>query len=274
MKKILLAVAENKLPEGAFEFIRQLNEINPVMVTGVFLREIVYTFDPPFSYYGMVGGTTFSAETEAIVMEDIQKRITWFEKSCQTNGIEHRIHNDSDDLVVSELVKETRFSDLLVVSAEAFYHLSETTEPEGYLKSILHLAECPVLIVPNKFNFPEKTVLTYDGSESSVYAIKQFSYVLNEFCNKEAVVVFEASQEKEMPDAVLIHELAARHFDAPAFLLLHKDMLRLSAWIKGLQSPILVAGSYSRSDFSELFKKSFVSKIVRDHNMPVFIAHK
>mgnify|MGYP001546008814 CR=1 FL=1 len=275
MKKILLAVAENKLPEGAFEFIRQLNEINPVLVTGVFLREIIYTFDPAFSYYGMVGGTTYSPETEAIVQEDIQKHIKWFENACQKNNIEYRIHNDTDDLIVHELVKETRFADLLVVSAEAFYQLSETTEPEEYLKSILHLAECPVLIVPQKFSFPENVALTYDGSDSSVYAIKQFAYVLNEFCNKEAVVVYEASEKDEtMPDEVLIHELTARHFNAPTFLMLQEDILRLSAWVKAQQSSILVTGSYSRSNFSELFKKSFVSDIIREHKLPVFIAHK
>ncbi len=274
MKKILLAVAENRLPEAAFEFIRQLNEINPVQVTGIFLREIFYTPDPAASYYGMVGMPENSPGTEVIVQQKFEKRFNWFEKACQKNNIEYRIHDDTDKLVVPELVKETRFADLLVVSAETFYKLSETTEPEGYLKSILHLAECPVLIVPSKFSFPEKIVLTYDASEGSVYAIKQFSYVLNELCDKETIVVFEASKEEEMPDAVLIHELAARHFNAPTFLMLHKDMLRVPAWLKGLQSPILVAGSYSRSDFSEIFKSSFVSKIIRDHKMPVFIAHK
>jgi len=275
MKKILLAVAENKLPEGAFEFIRELNEINPVLVIGVFLREIIYTVDPAFSFYGMVGGVTYSAETEAIVKEDIQKRIDWFEKSCRKNKIEYRIHNDSDDLVVHELVKESRFADLLVVSAEAFYQLSEATVPEGYLKSILHLAECPVLIVPQKFNFPESVALTYDGGESSVYAIKQFAYVLSEVCNKETVIVFEASEKDEtMPDENLIHELAARHFNAPNFLMLQKDLFKLSAWANVQQSSILVTGSYGRSELSQIFKKSFVSEIIRNHKMPVFIAHK
>jgi len=43
MKKILLAFAENKLPESAFEFVRRLNEINPLLVTGIFLGEVVYS---------------------------------------------------------------------------------------------------------------------------------------------------------------------------------------------------------------------------------------
>jgi len=275
MKKILLAVAENKLPESAFEFIRQLNEINPVLLTGVFLREIIYTFDPAFSYYGMLGGSTYSPETEAIMQEDTQERIEWFEKACRKYNIEYRIHNDTDDLVIPELVKESRFADLLVVSAEAFYHLSETTEPEGYLKSILHLAECPVLIVPSSFTFPEKVALTYDGGESSVYAIKQFAYILNEFCNKEAVVVYQASGKDEtMPDEMLIHELAARHFNAPAFLMLRENIFKLGEWANAQQSAILVTGSYSRSNLSELFKKNFISEIIRAHKMPVFIAHK
>ncbi len=275
MKKILIAIAENKLPEGAFEFIRQLNEINPVLVTGVFLREVSYYAEPIMSYYGGMGVPAYSPEIEAISQEEIKKRIQWFESSCQKNNIEYRIHNDTDNLIVQELEKETRFADLLIVSAEAFYNLAESTEPQGYLQSILHLAECPVLIVPQKFQFPENIIFAYDGSKSSVYAIKQFAYVLNEFCNKEAVVVYEDSEgERKMPDEVLIHELAARHFSALNFLTLDKDLFRLSAWIKAQKSPILIAGSYGRTGFSEIFKKSFIGNILKEHKLPVFITHK
>lgn len=275
MKKVLLAIAENKLPESAFEFISRLNEINPLLVTGIFLREIIYMPDPAFSYYGMVSGAGHNAEAEAIVQKDIQRRTDWFEKACQKKHIEYRVHNDTDDLIVEALVKETRFADLLVVNAEAFYQLSELTEPEGYLKSILHLAECPVLIVPQKFSFPENVVLAYDGSASSVYAIKQFSYILNELCNKDVMVVHEAAANSEkIPDEALIEELAARHFNTPNLLMFHKHMMRLAEWVKVKQSAMLVTGSYSRSNFSEMFRKSFVSKIIRDHKMPVFIAHR
>jgi len=275
MKKILIAVAEDQLPEGAFEFIRQLNEINPVLVTGVFLRKVTYYTEPALSYYGGMGVPPYSPEKETVVPEEINQQIKWFESSCQKNNIEYRVHNDTDDLIIHELEKETRFADLLIVSAEAFYNLSEATEPEGYLKAILHLAECPVLIVPKKFQFPENIIFAYDGSRSSVFAIKQFAYVLPELCKKEIVVAYEGKENQEnIPDEILIHELTARHFDALSFLKLDKDNFSLSSWIRERKGAMLVTGSYSRSGLSELFKKSFVAEIIRQHKFPVFIAHE
>jgi hypothetical protein len=275
MKKILLAIAENKLPENAFEFIRQLNEVSPVLLTGVFLRQIVYSLEPELGFYGGMGIPVYTTEMEVLTQEDVNKQINWFTAACLKNKIEYRIHDDTDDLILHELKQESRFADLLIISEDAFYHLTETTEPGEYLKSILHLTECPVLIVPEKFEFPENVIFSYDGSESSVYALKQFSYVLTELCNKEAVVVYENSDgERKMPGEILIHELAARHFSALSFLTLDKDLFRLSACIKMQQSPILIAGSYGRSGFSEIFKKSFIDNILKEHKLPVFIAHK
>jgi hypothetical protein len=275
MKKILIAIAEKNLPEGAFEFVRRLNEINPVLVTGVFLREVVYALDPALAYYEGTGAPVFNSETKSFSQSEIKKRIDWFESLCKKNSIEYRVHNDTDDLIIHNLIKETRFADLLIVSAEAFYHLSESTEPEGYLKSILHQAECPVLVAPQKFDFPNNVILAYDGSESSVYAIKQFSYVLSEFCNKEAVVVYEGKEDTEnFPEEILIHELAARHFKALRFLRINKDMFRLSSWVSKKPESMLVTGSYGRSNLSELFRKSFVADVIREHKSPVFIAHK
>lgn len=77
----------------------------------------------------------------------------------------------------------------------------------------------PVLIVPQKFYYPENIILAYDGSESSLYAIKQFAYIFPEFCNTNITVVFAAKEnDRAMPDELLIHEFAARHFNDLNFL--------------------------------------------------------
>ena len=129
--------------------------------------------------------------------------------------------------------------------------------------------------MPQNFDFPDNVILTYDGSESSIYAIKQFSYVLSEFCNKEAVIAYEGKKDEEdLPDKILIHELAARHFNALSFLKFGKDNFKFSSWINERKGALLVTGSYGRSGFSELLRKSFAGEIIRKHQLPVFIAHK
>jgi hypothetical protein len=60
----------------------------------------------------------------------------------------------------------------LIINEDAFYYLADSKELDKYLGSILHLAECPVLIVRQKFKLPHELLAAYDGSESAVYALK------------------------------------------------------------------------------------------------------
>ena len=62
-------------------------------------------------------------------------------------------------------------------AADLFIKNLSAEESDEYLKDALHASECPVLVVPEKFDFPESNILAFDGSESSVYAIKQFVYM-------------------------------------------------------------------------------------------------
>ena len=43
------------------------------------------------------------------------------------------------------------------------------------MRTAVHDAECPVLIVPEDCPFPVNVILAYDGSDDSVFAMKQFA---------------------------------------------------------------------------------------------------
>jgi hypothetical protein len=47
-----------------------------------------------------------------------------------------------------------------------------------------------------------------------------------------------------------------------------------NTWAKEKQGSILISGAFSRSVFSQIFKNSFVTDVIRDHKLPVFIAHR
>jgi hypothetical protein len=48
----------------------------------------------------------------------------------------------------------------------------------------------------------------------------------------------------------------------------------VTSWTIQKPAPIVVAGSYGRSAFSQVFKKSFITEIIADYKTPVFIAHR
>jgi hypothetical protein len=199
-----------------------------------------------------------------------------FIENCEKSQIEFRVHEDLKDFSLAELKKESRFADLLIIGSEAFYENIGTEEPNIYLQEALHDIECPAVVVPEKYAFPENNILAYDGSESSVFAIKQFAYLFPEFASNNTILVFAKSKEvEELPDQDYIEELAARHFTNLTLERIQLDPVKFfDSWLLENQKAILISGAFGRSDISRLIRKSFIVEMLMDHRMPVFIAHK
>ena len=275
MKKILLAFDGTHFSEGAFEFARRLNETSPVLLTGIFLPKADYANLWSYSAAG-VGGPLFIPVTEEDNTRLIDKNKDHFETQCRNNNIDYRIHNDFEDFALPELKKETWFADLLIIGSESFYENAGTAEHNEYLEETLHGVACPVILVPEKFDFPDNTVLAYDGSESSVYAIKQFAYLFPEFIKNKALLVYSGNPEdNKIPNEINIEELTARHFSDLTISKLNMNSKQVfNTWLSFKKAAILVSGSFGRSALSRLFRKSFISGIIKQHKMPVFIAHR
>ena len=274
MRKILLVFDGINFSEGAFEFARHLNEKNPVLVAGVFVPQV--NFANLWSYAAAGSGATTIPLIEDEEAKEIEKNIERFRQLCEKHKIEYRVHKDFYDFALPELKKESRFADLIIIGSEKFYANIGGNGPNDYIKNALHDAECPVLIVPEKFKFPENNILSYDGSESSVFALKQFAYLFPEFVGNPSLLVYAKNEnENEIPNLEYIEELAARHFPDLTIMKLHFDPKEhISRWISEKQSPILVSGSFGRSSISRAFRKSFIKDVIKDHKCPVFIDHR
>ena len=273
MKKIILAFDGANFSEGAFEFARKLNELQPILLTGIFLPQASIS---NLWSYADVGGGPLIPMIEPVDDTLIEKNILHFEQLCKHNKIDYRVHKDYFDMVLPELKKESRFADLLILGSEVFYENFGSQLPNQYLEDAVHDVKCAVLLVPEKYEFPESIILAYDGSEESVFAIKQFAYLFPELSHKEALLVYaNENKEEDFPDKIQIEELVARHFRNLTLIKLDVNPTKyFSAWVSEKKSCMLVSGSYGRSGLSQLFKKSFVKEVIADHKVPVFIAHK
>jgi nucleotide-binding universal stress UspA family protein len=274
MKKILLAFSGRHFSKTAIEFAENLNEKTPILLTGAFLAHVDYA--NLLSYWG--GGSAGPLFVPVVEGEDsdaVQENIRRFETFCIKNGIEYRIHKDFDDFALPELKKETRFADLLLISGESFYKDPGSNEPSEYLKEALHGVECSVVVIPEESVFPGANILAYDGSAQSVFAIKQFAYLFPELTGNETILIYADKKEsEELPDEVNIEELAARHYSDLVISRVHanpKDFFH--SWLLEKKNSILVSGAFGRSGLSRLFHKSFVSDVIKEHRLPVFISH-
>ena len=274
MNKILVAFDGTHFSEGALNFIRNRNEISKILVTGVFLPKLDFA-DLRRSYSDGMIGPLFIPVEEKPDSSEIEKNILRFEAFCIKNQIEFRVHRDFENFAMPELKKETRFAHLLVIGSESFYKNLGTEEPNEYLQDALHSSECPVVVVPEKYEFPQSNILTYDGSEASVYAIKQFTYLFPDMTSNNTLLVYARDHsDKEMPDEIYIEELVSRSFPNLTIMKLNLEPAKYFArWLSDKKSAMVISGSYGRSSFSSLFKKSFITGVIKDHKIPAFISH-
>jgi hypothetical protein len=273
MLKIIIAFDGQHFAEGALSMARWLNGRNPVLVTGIFLSPVDYREIIGYSGMGM-GAPVF---TMPIDTDDVQVNETMqkFSEYCTRHQLEYTMHKDTDLFAIGELIQETRFADCLIISSELFYENINKDQPNEYLRKTLHESECPVLLVPEKFNVPESVLLSYDGKSSSVYAIKQFAYLFPDCCNLGTLMFNSGDDKNIMPYEDLIEELVARHYQPITIEKLAVDSKdQMTSWMSDKTNAILVSGAFGRGELSNLLKKSFVTDVIKEHRIPVFVAHK
>jgi len=273
MKKIIVPFEGTQYHGELLEFIKSLNMRSKVFLTGVFLPETDYAQAWPIR----VGVEAkiylpMSAEKERVIACN-SRQVAAF---CETHSIRHRVREDNFDFALAALKKETRFADLLLLSSRHFYEHVCGRQPNAYMASILHGTGCPVLLLPDEPRLPGTIVLAYDGSEASIQAIREFSGAFPELSHIPTTLVYLDEKEKGLiPDQELIRELGHAHFR-------NFRMLRLNissdeffdSWVGMLSEPWLVAGAYGRTGLSRLFSKSFVQRLIKEHKVPLFLAHR
>jgi hypothetical protein len=275
MKKIIIALDGEHFPHGAFEFAKHINLQSDILLAGIFLSPVDYS--KTLSYTGMDGMSMFPQWIERDEEDRmVSRNISMFRAQCDKEGVSYRVHKDNDLVALSTLLDETRFADLLLISSQQFYENVSDRQPNFYMEELLKKTECPVLLVPEKFKVPSQVVLAYDGSESCLFAIKQFAYLFPELASLETIVFsISGNRDELIPDYSLATELFSRHF--PKLQVQHMGMVDRSnfiTWLNGQPDSYIVMGSFARSLFSGLFRKSFSSSVISESEMPVFIAHK
>jgi hypothetical protein len=270
MKEILLVFDGAHFSAGAFEFARHINRAEKALFTGVFLPPTVYANLWAYTA-SLLPDATIEVNTEGI--EQNKKN---FASLCLANNMQYRIHDNFLDLALAALRTETLFADLLIIGSESFYEQAGSNALNEYMEETLHNAGCAVVVVPEQYKLPTSNIIAYDGSDSSIYAIKQFSLLLPLFAGNKTVLVYAGRGETAVvPHEEQVKDLTARLFSNSSCTKLGKEEAPgLPEWLQRQEAALLVSGSFGRSAVSRLFRKSFISGVIKDHRIPVFIAHR
>jgi hypothetical protein len=277
MKKIILVFDGTNYSETLLHFITELNEVQPLLATGVFLPQVDYA--NLWSYAAAASESSGAAMAIPLIEPDeaelVIANIKQFESRCKKAGIAYRVHKDFTGFGIPELRKESRFADLVLLDGSQFFK-NLGSDQVNYLKETIHGLECPVIVLPEDVCLPESLVLAYDGSGDAVFAIKQFAYLFPEWSGLPALLVYTGSDEPaDFPHKSLVRELVTQHFANLTIQQLDLDPKKFfKTWLSQQKGALLVSGSFGRSSMSQLFRKSFVSEVIKDHSIPVFMAHR
>src|SRR4051794_27919019 len=118
MKKILIAFNGTNYPESALKFACQLNNSQPILLTGIFIPQA--TFSYLWSDAGAMAGPIFPPLLEEVSSELVDINTRKFRSFCETNKIKYLVHRDIYDFALRELLKETRFADLAIIETGKF----------------------------------------------------------------------------------------------------------------------------------------------------------
>ena len=277
MNKIITAFDGLRFSENTLEYAISLAAKGRAEVVGIFLRErtgLGYAVYESLVEQSVPGKSI----TREIARSDLQatsEAIALFESRCTAAGIPFKVHRDLKD-PVRELIHESQFADLLIIDMWETFSYLELNLPGWFLRNILHQAMCPVLVVPKKFRPIKKLTLLYDGSPSSVQAMKMMIYVLPELRKAETTLLYaeEKKTAPELPDGTVAGEWVSDHFPRITYQLIEGGEKEIISRLTKLDpESLVVAGAYHRSKLSMWFSGSMADLLMREINLPVFIAH-
>lgn len=278
MKKILLAIDATDPGIKVLEFACYLARLTKSKITGAFLENLATEERlVPAQSRGiavMEVEPDKKSDEYKIKMEMINTSISLFKDACIKNGVSFSLHRDRG-VPIKELVSESRFADLLVVDAGTSFNRRSDIVPTDFIKKVLKKAECPVIIAPGDFDGIDEIIFTYDGSPSSIFSIKQFTYLFPELRAKKLIII----KTKVTGDWLETDKHKFKEWLGDHYIDLHFEAHKDTRGTKSLNNLFkrkkifLIMGDYKTHDLEQLFKYSHDDLLIKTLTQPVFIAH-
>jgi hypothetical protein len=275
MEKILLVINAHDPDLKQINFACRISKLAKTKLTGVFIENIYSEYQP---LPGIDGLSYFNAVIEqdatSVIMETKQA-VSIFKDQCQIHGVRYEAVVDHGE-PINAVLFETKYADLLIADPRISFYWSDGNNPSDFARQLFHQAKCPIMIAAEKFDDVREIVFCFDASDSSVYAIKQFTYLFPGFSDRNILLLeVNASGELKYDDnRKRMMEWLEFHYKTVRYELLKgkaKDQLYI--YCMGKQDVVIVMGAYGRSYVSGFFKKSSADPLIKKIDLPIFITH-
>lgn len=277
MEKILYVTDAVKLDMQNLDFACFLCNLTHSKLTGVFLKnETAEVRTPEEIQHTAIASAIPGASVQELKDSYCGDNISLFKSACEIRGVSHAIHEDAG-MPLDEVVAESRYADLMIVDLATSFSRKREVAPSSFIKRLFAEAECPVIIAPYTFDGIDKIIFTFDGSASSVYAIKQFTYIFPELSDRKACILNVAPPGKTttVNNHKLNEWLQTHYADTDLIMLEDKDVKkRLLEYLLAQKKTFVVMGAFGRNMLSSLISPSHATPVVDLTIHPVFITHR
>lgn len=272
MQKILLALNSYDLNLASVHFASYIANRTKSKVTGLFFQEnIINTVE--------ASGPSLSATTETadpgsdwITAPLINENVNLFKNTCLANDVRYSVHHVKGQ-PLNEIMRESMFADLIITDGSISFSTEKDGWPSGFVKELLAHAKCPVIISPLSFDGINEIVFAYDGTESSIFAIKQFTYLFPQFAETKITLLEVLSlQDQDITEKERLQEWLMTHYDAVHLEILHGNPeTELFKNFLAQKNKLAVMGAYGRTI---LFGHSTADLLLKTADIAVFITHR
>ncbi len=205
----------------------------------------------------------------------IHEKIQLFDEACENLKINASLHED-EKMPLEEIVRESRFADLLLIENNISFNKLFESDPPRFVQDVLRESQCPVLLLPSEKKEIEELFFTYNGSSSSMYAIRSFTNLFPNYIDKPVKILFVDEQNKGViPDEKLLKEYMQYHYKNWSVVMINGDdpAFELAGFLINKSNYLVTLGAYSRSNLSQFFHKSDAKRLLKMLNTNIFITH-
>jgi hypothetical protein len=273
MERILILIEHTGIEPASLEFACYLTRLTNSKLTGLFMKE-TDLHDQNIVIKGPGTAGAYEVAEELQLTESHNSRQEFF-NFCARQGLRWtpdiiEAANEEDILI------ESRFADLLIVNSDSSFSDDRETVPTTLVTSLLKHSECPVLIAPLNFEKVNEVVFAYDGSPSSVYAIRQFTHLFPQLQDQK-VTFLEVNEDfsKEIDYRDKITNYLKMHYSSIGYQVLNGEPEdELFSYFLRKRHVMVVMGSFGRKMLPGLFNSSTANLLLKTTSLPVFIAHR
>lgn len=202
------------------------------------------------------------------------KHIGFFKDGCEARSVRYSFKREAGDPVAA-VIAESRYADVIVMDAVTSFDDQAEHTPTAFVRNVLTASECPSIIAPQHFERIDEIVFMYDGSRSSVFAARQFTYLFPQLDDKKVTVVnVDNGQQVPEKDSIAMHNWVKEHYSSTRFETPHGETsATMFNWLVTRKNVFVVAGAYGRSTLSRFFRESTAEMLIKTVTHAFFLAH-